>query len=81
MNGLCKQGQVKNADMLLNAMLNLGVVPDDITYNILLQGHCKHGKLGDFQNVKTEMGLVSDYASYRSLLNELSKASKDRQKR
>jgi pentatricopeptide repeat protein len=81
MNGLCKQGQVKNADMLLNAMLNLGIVPDDITYNILLQGHCKHGKLGDFQNVKTEMGLVSDYASYRSLLNELSKASKDRQKR
>ncbi|KAF9664106.1 hypothetical protein SADUNF_Sadunf17G0121700 [Salix dunnii] len=69
-------GQMKNADMLLNAMLNLGVVPDDITYNILLEGHCRHGKLGDFHNVKTEMGLVSDYASYISLLNEIrSKAS------
>ena len=26
MNGLCKQGQMKNAKMLLDAMLNLGVV-------------------------------------------------------
>ncbi|KAJ0042153.1 hypothetical protein Pint_18527 [Pistacia integerrima] len=78
MNGLCKQGQLKNANMLLDAVLNLGVAPDDITYNILLEGHCKHGNSEDFDKLRSEKGLVLDYASYTSLVN---KTFKDRQNR
>ncbi|KAJ0099059.1 hypothetical protein Patl1_21166 [Pistacia atlantica] len=79
-DGFCKlrNGQLKNANMLLDAMLNLGVVPDDITYNILLEGHCKHGNSEDFDKLRSEKGLVLDYASYTSLVN---KTLKDRQNR
>jgi pentatricopeptide repeat protein len=35
MTGFCRLGRMKNAGMLLNAMLNIGVSLDDITYNIL----------------------------------------------
>ncbi|KAK7831019.1 putative pentatricopeptide repeat-containing protein [Quercus suber] len=67
MNGLCKLGQMKNANMLLDAMLNLGVVPDDITYNILLEGHCRNGNPEHFDRLRSEKGLISDYASYTSI--------------
>ncbi|RZB70094.1 putative pentatricopeptide repeat-containing protein [Glycine soja] len=68
MNGLCKQGQVKNAKMLLDA--NVGVAPNDITYNILLEGHSKHGSSVDVDIFNSEKGLVKDYASYTALVNE-----------
>ncbi|KAE8021944.1 hypothetical protein FH972_007791 [Carpinus fangiana] len=80
MNGLCKLGQMKNAKMLLDAMLNLHVVPDDITYNILLEGHCKHGNPKHFDKLRSEKGLVPDYASYTSLVYEFNKTSKDHQR-
>ena len=76
MNGLCRQGQMKNANMLLDAMLNLGVVPDDITYNILLEGHCRHGKPEDLERLRGEKGLIQDYASHMSLMSEIGKSSK-----
>ncbi|KAK6280247.1 hypothetical protein POUND7_020514 [Theobroma cacao] len=76
MNGLCKLGQMKNANMLLDAMIGLGVVPDDITYNILLDGHCKKGNPKDFNRLKSEMGLVADYASYKSLISQIGRSSK-----
>lgn len=81
MNGLCKQGQMKNAKMLLDAMLNVGVAPNDITYNILLEGHSKHGSSVDVDIFNSEKGLVKDYASYTALVNESSKTSKDHLKR
>ncbi|KAK9904608.1 hypothetical protein M0R45_000571 [Rubus argutus] len=74
-------GQMKNANMLLNAMINVGVVPDDITYNILLEGHCKHGNPDDFEKLWSEKGLVLNYASYNSLISELNKSLKNHQKR
>jgi hypothetical protein len=64
--------------MLLDAMLNLGVVPNDITFNILLDGHCKHGNAVEFNIFNGEKGMVSDYASYTALVNQSSKISKDR---
>ncbi|RYQ99593.1 hypothetical protein Ahy_A07g032209 isoform D [Arachis hypogaea] len=67
--------------MLLDAMRNLGVVPDDITFNTLLDGHSKHGSSDDFNIFSCEKGLVTDYASYAALVNESSKASKDRLRR
>ncbi|CAE5957013.1 unnamed protein product [Arabidopsis arenosa] len=68
---------MKNADMLLDAMLNIGVVPDDITYNILLEGHHRHANASKHYKQKPEIGIVADLAAYRSLVNELYRASKD----
>ncbi|GJN02672.1 hypothetical protein PR202_ga20049 [Eleusine coracana subsp. coracana] len=59
--------------MLLNAMLNIGVSPDDITYNILLDGHCKHGKVRDPEELKSAKGMVSDFGVYTSLISEIVK--------
>jgi len=58
---------------LFDVMLNLGVVPNDITFNILLYGHCKYGSSLDFNIFNGEKRLVSDYASYAALLNKSSK--------
>ncbi|KAK6127461.1 hypothetical protein DH2020_038810 [Rehmannia glutinosa] len=54
------------------------VNPDDITYNILLEGHCKYGNPEDVSNVRSAKGLVLDYASYTSVIGSLSKASRFR---
>ena len=67
--------------MLLDAMLNLGLVPDDITFSILLEGHCKHGSPEEIELFRSEKGLITDYASYTALLSEATKVSKDRRKR
>ncbi|KAL1214245.1 putative pentatricopeptide repeat-containing protein [Cardamine amara subsp. amara] len=80
LNGLCKLGQMKNAEMLLNAMLNIGVVPDDITYNILLEGHHRHANASKHYRQKPEIGIVADLASYKSLVSELYRGSKDHRK-
>ncbi|CAD5312231.1 unnamed protein product [Arabidopsis thaliana] len=81
LNGLCKLGQMKNADMLLDAMLNIGVVPDDITYNTLLEGHHRHANASKHYKQKPEIGIVADLASYKSIVNELYRASKDHRNR
>ncbi|AAB60724.1 F21M12.7 gene product [Arabidopsis thaliana] len=81
LNGLCKLGQMKNADMLLDAMLNIGVVPDDITYNTLLEGHHRHANSSKRYIQKPEIGIVADLASYKSIVNELDRASKDHRNR
>ncbi|KAE8701990.1 putative pentatricopeptide repeat-containing protein [Hibiscus syriacus] len=78
MNGLCKQGQLRNANTLLNTMLDSGVVLDSITYNILLDGHCKKANPKDVSKLRSEMGLVADYASYSSLISQIGGASKHR---
>ena len=49
---------MKNANILLDDMLNLEVCPDDITYNILIEGHCKKG------NLQSEKGVMAVYVSY-----------------
>ncbi|VVA90630.1 unnamed protein product [Arabis nemorensis] len=81
LNGLCKLGQMKNADTLLDAMLNIGVVPDDITFNILLEGHHRYANASKHYKQKPEIGIVADLDSYKSLVNELYRASKDHRKR
>ncbi|KAF2556272.1 hypothetical protein F2Q68_00013126 [Brassica cretica] len=81
LNGLCKLGQMKNADVLLDAMLNIGVVPDDITFNILLEGHHRHANSSKHYIPKPEIGTVADLASYKSLVSELYRASKEHRNR
>ncbi|KAI3723036.1 hypothetical protein L2E82_34335 [Cichorium intybus] len=81
MNGLCKLGQMKNANKLLKSMLDLGVFPDDITYNILLEGHCKYGDVEVLEKLRSEKGVIYDYASYISLVEGSIKTSKHHQKR
>jgi hypothetical protein len=49
------------------------VPPDDITYNILLDGQCKHGKVTDPEELKSAKGMVSDFGVYTSLINDLVK--------
>ena len=70
LNGLCKLGQMKKANILLNAMLNLGVLPDDVTYNILLEGHSRHGNPSNLKELSAEKGMIADFASYTSLLSK-----------
>ncbi|AES99217.1 PPR repeat protein [Medicago truncatula] len=61
---------------LLDVMLNLGVVPNDVTFNILLHGPCKYGSSLDLNIFNGEKRLVSDYA-YTARHNKSSKISKD----
>jgi hypothetical protein len=50
MDGLCKEGAVGKAfGCLFEQMLSIGVVPNIVTYNTLINGLCNMGKLGKKQ--------------------------------
>jgi hypothetical protein len=38
-----------------------------------LDGHCKHGKVRDAEELKSAKGMVSDFGVYTSLINEFVK--------
>lgn len=62
--------------MFLDVMFNVGVVFDDIIYNIFLEVYCKYGNLKEFEELWNEKGFVYDYVFYIVFINEIVKVIK-----
>ncbi|MCV5004772.1 pentatricopeptide repeat-containing protein, partial [Escherichia coli] len=56
----------------VNKMENQGLFPDVITYNAILDGFCKQGRMHEAEQVlrrMTEHGVKPDRSTYTSLIN------------
>ncbi|CAA0806574.1 Unknown protein [Striga hermonthica] len=87
--GWCKVGRIEMGRRFLNEMLERGIEPNAITYNVLLNGICRRASLhpeGRFEGVIREAekvfdemrqaGLEPDVTSYSILLHVYSRAHK-----
>ncbi|CAA3001076.1 Hypothetical predicted protein [Olea europaea subsp. europaea] len=87
--GWCKIGKIEMARRFWREMLERGIEPNVVTYNVLLNGICRHASLhpeGRFEKVirdaeKTfdemyEKGVEPDVTSYTILLHVYSRAHK-----
>ncbi|KAJ0975961.1 hypothetical protein J5N97_017926 [Dioscorea zingiberensis] len=73
---LCQSGLVLKAYKLLREIIDCGVVPDVITYNILINGFCKEGDLNGALNLFKQLhlkGHMPDEVTYGTLINGLLK--------
>ncbi|KAK7280132.1 hypothetical protein RJT34_25194 [Clitoria ternatea] len=71
---MCEAGQVFNAYKLLVQLADSGVLPDIMTYNILINGFCKkrniNGALKLFKDLQLK-GLSPDSVTYGTLIDGL----------
>ncbi|KAL1546850.1 pentatricopeptide repeat-containing protein, mitochondrial-like protein [Salvia divinorum] len=87
--GWCKVGRIDMAERFLGEMLDRGIEPNVVTYNVLLNGICRRASLhpeGRFERVIREAesvlgemrgkGLEPDVTSYSILLHVYSRAHK-----
>ncbi|KAL2460181.1 Pentatricopeptide repeat (PPR) superfamily protein [Abeliophyllum distichum] len=87
--GWCKIGKIEMARRFWGEMLERGIEPNVVTYNILLNGICRHASLhpeGRFEKVireaeemfdeMSERGVQPDITSYSILLHVYSRAHK-----
>ncbi|KAL9233037.1 hypothetical protein vseg_008080 [Gypsophila vaccaria] len=77
---LCESGLYLKAYRLLRKLLEDGILPDIVTYNILLNGMCKGGNMDGAFKVFKELQLKGespDVVTYGTLINGLFKAHKD----
>ncbi|KAF6993473.1 hypothetical protein CFC21_010362 [Triticum aestivum] len=73
----CAKHTDEAVDMLLHRMSDLGCVPDDFSYNTVLHGFFKEGKIGKACNLFHEMmlqGFVPDVVTYNLIIEALCKA-------
>ncbi|KAM7465119.1 hypothetical protein LguiB_012681 [Lonicera macranthoides] len=69
---LCKQGMLKEAEEVLESMIQRGVEPDVFTYNALMNGYCLLGKVDEARRVlelMTQRGVLPNVVTYNSLMN------------
>lgn len=67
---------MKRAFLLLREMDNMKVQPDEVTYNTLVQGRCRAGKVEEARQILDEMnrrGIKPDHISYNTLICGYSK--------
>ncbi|KAH7684806.1 TPR-like protein [Dioscorea alata] len=73
---LCESGLVLKAYKLLRDIIDSGVVPDVVTYNILINGFCKEGDLNGALNLFKRLqleGHMPDDVTYSTLIDGLLK--------
>nr|GEW17017.1 hypothetical protein [Tanacetum cinerariifolium] len=78
-NGLCKDGKVKEGMTVLLEMEKSGVLPNVVTYNNVIHGFCKAGDLVEAFRVKDKMvekGVSPSVVTYSVLINGLLKMEK-----
>ncbi|GJY00286.1 probable serine/threonine-protein kinase PBL15 [Tanacetum coccineum] len=78
-NGLCKDGKVKEGMGVLLEMEKSGVLPNVVTYNNVIHGFCKVGDLDGAFRVKDKMvekGVSPSVVTYSVLINGLLKIEK-----
>ncbi|XP_019094381.1 PREDICTED: pentatricopeptide repeat-containing protein At1g09900-like [Camelina sativa] len=85
-HGHSRSGRIDLMKESYEKMLSRGLQPDLVLYNTLVNGFCKNGdlvaarKIVDgmiLRGLRPEIGIVADLASYKSLVNEIYRASKD----
>jgi pentatricopeptide repeat protein len=79
MDSLCKQGQSKEAQKLLDLMVRGGIKPDVVSYRILLIGYANYGTIDDVMKILDRMQLnhvAPDLSTYTSLLKAYAKNRK-----
>ena len=54
MNGLCKEGKVREAHQLFHQMVHKGLSLDTMSYNTLICGYCKEGKMKELKSLLYE---------------------------
>jgi pentatricopeptide repeat protein len=72
--GLCKEGRIHDARVLLDEMPQRGVVPSVWTYNAMIDGYCKAGRMKHALGIKALMegnGCNPDDWTYNSLIHGL----------
>ncbi|KAJ1382731.1 Tetratricopeptide-like helical domain superfamily [Sesbania bispinosa] len=80
MEQMCEAGQILNAYKFLTQLADRGVVPDIMTYNILINGFCKAGNIsGAFKLFKDLQlkGLSPDSVTYGTLIDGLYRVDRE----
>ncbi|GAB2269972.1 hypothetical protein Dimus_004888 [Dionaea muscipula] len=75
---LCKKGDVKESERILNKVLKRGVSPNLFTFNLFIRGFCKRGALSQAANMLDRVrrdGLTPDVVTYNTLICGLCKNS------
>ena len=54
MNGLCKEGKVREAHKLFYRMVHRGLSPNTMSYNTLNSGYWKEGKMKESKSLLYE---------------------------
>ncbi|XAR71514.1 hypothetical protein NMG60_11028824 [Bertholletia excelsa] len=76
-DGLCKSGNVDEANVIVAEMEAKKCNPDKVTFTILIIGHCMKGKMSEAINIFNKMhaiGCAPDRITMRSLVSCLLKA-------
>lgn len=79
LDGLCKDGLVKEAMNLFGLMREKGTIPEVVVYTAVVEGFCKAAKFDDAKRVFRKMqsnGIVPNAFSYRVLVQGLCKGKK-----
>ncbi|KAL1323668.1 hypothetical protein AAHE18_13G032600 [Arachis hypogaea] len=77
---MCEAGEVLNAYKLLKQLAGSGVVPNIITYNILINGFCKTGNINAAIKLFKELqlkGISPDSITYGTLVDGLYRANRE----
>ncbi|KAL8476548.1 hypothetical protein ACS0TY_029014 [Phlomoides rotata] len=67
----CKEGNMREAESVLELMVNMNVCPDIITYNAMIEGYCLQGRMDKAKEVfdcVVDRGLKHHIISYCSLI-------------
>ncbi|PKA63824.1 Pentatricopeptide repeat-containing protein [Apostasia shenzhenica] len=78
----CQSGDFLRAYKLLRSIMDSGVVPDIVTYNILINGMCKAGRIDVAQKLVEELKLKGhspDVITYSTIIDALSKAHREKE--
>ncbi|KAG0496730.1 hypothetical protein HPP92_001421 [Vanilla planifolia] len=76
----CEAGDVVQAYKHLRSVMDIEVVPDVITYNILINGMCKSGRIKEALKLVEKMqleGHLPDAITFGTLVDGLSRAHRD----
>lgn len=77
MDGLCKVGRSDEAMELLNEAIEMGLKPNVVTFNTLIQGYSREGRpmegVSVLKLMKNKHGCVPDCISYSTVLHGLLK--------
>ena len=67
-------GKLEEAWELFDKILEIGLVPTVVTYNVLIDGHCKENKLNNAFEILNRMeksGCKPNVRTYNELINGL----------
>ncbi|KAL8482743.1 hypothetical protein ACS0TY_025694 [Phlomoides rotata] len=71
-NAYCKEGRVRDAEHVLEVMMQQNVCPNTFTYNALIEGYCVEGSMGKAKqlfNSIGEKGLKPCIITYNTLID------------